>query len=153
MTTSNYEKLNCPIARSLSVLGDQWTFLIVRDALSGTTRFSDFLEGLGLSRNLLSQRLLHLCEHGLLVRSPIPGSKRFEYVPTEKCHELRPVILSLAALGARWFEGEQLTQVECIDQRTGHPVEVGFIDIETGRQVASMDVKAERRNRRSSKGG
>lgn len=145
MTTTNYEKLNCPVAKSLSVLGDQWTFLIVRDALSGTTRFNEFQDSLGISRNLLSKRMQQLCDAGLLERSPIPNSKRFEYLATEKCRELRPVVLSLAAWGTRWFKDGRLGRVDCINAETGNPVEVGFVDAGTKQQVDPSTVKSKRR--------
>lgn len=145
MTTTNYEKLNCPIAKSLSVLGDQWTFLIVRDALSGTTRFNEFQDSLGISRNLLSKRMQQLCDAGLLERLPIANSKRFEYLATDKCRELRPVVLSLAAWGTRWFNDDKLGRVDCINTETGNPVEVGFVDAGTKRQVDPSTVKSRRR--------
>lgn len=144
MTTANYEKLSCPVARCLSVLGDQWTFLIVRDSFSGKTRFNEFEQSLGISKNLLSRRLIHLCDLGVLERCAIPGSKRYEYLPTEKCLDLRPVILSMAAWGNRWFIDERLTTIECTDRHTGNPVHIGFIDTKTKRQVAATSVKVEK---------
>lgn len=145
MTTANYEKFSCPVARCLSVLGDQWTFLIVRDSFSGKTRFSEFEQSLGISKNLLSTRLAHLCDQGILKRCAIPGSKRYEYVPTEKCLSLRPVILSMATWGNRWFADERLTTIECTDKNTGHPVRLGFVDTKTKQQVSAARVKLEKR--------
>lgn len=144
MTTANYEKLNCPIARCLGVLGDQWTFLIVRDALSGKSRFNDFQESLGVSRNLLSRRLQHLCEVNLLERQRIPHSKRYQYVVTAKCRDLRLVILSMADWAERWLDAEGMTRIECSDQKTGNPVQIGFVDTRTNRKVAAEAVTVKR---------
>lgn len=152
MTKTNYEKLNCPVARCLSVLGDQWTFLIIRDTFSGKTRFGEFQESLGISKNLLSRRLEELCAIGVLDRKPIPGSKRFEYLPTEKCFDLRPVVLSMAAWGNRWFAADNLSQIECSDKTTGHPVEVGFIDTVTNQKIGSSDLHVERREAQAADG-
>jgi DNA-binding HxlR family transcriptional regulator len=91
----------CPITRSLEVLGDRWTLLIVRDLLLGATRFNELARGLpGLSRGLLSKRLDQLERHGLVVRAA--GA----YLPTEACEDLRPLIFGLAEWGARWAFGE-----------------------------------------------
>lgn len=144
MTTTNYEKLSCPVARCLSILGDQWTFLIVRDALSGLSRFSEFRDSLGISRNLLSTRLQHLCNVGIFEKRALPSSKRYEYLPTEKCRDLQPVILTMAGWGNRWFADEELTRVECRDRRTGNLVDFGFVDRQTNQVVADDNLIIER---------
>lgn len=91
----------CPITRSLEVLGDRWTLLVVRDLLVGATRFNELARGLpGMSRGLLSKRLGQLERDGLVVH----GDRG--YVPTAACEELRPLIFELAEWGARWAFGE-----------------------------------------------
>ncbi|MFD2856642.1 winged helix-turn-helix transcriptional regulator [Seohaeicola zhoushanensis] len=101
MSTANYAKHLCPIAQALVDLGDQWTLLIVRDALSQKqVRFNELQENLGISRNLLTRRLNQLCEAGILEKVAVEGSKRFAYEPTEKCRDLRLVIHAMA----RWGE-------------------------------------------------
>ena len=91
----------CPITRSLEVLGDRWTLLVVRDLLVGATRFNELARGLpGMSRGLLSKRLDQLERDGLVVRAD--GG----YHPTVACEELRPLIFGLAEWGARWAFGE-----------------------------------------------
>ena len=102
MTKRSYEKHNCPIAQTLGAIGDQWTLLIVRDAINGVQRFEDFQERLGISRNLLSSRLKQMVADGLLDRAPIEGSRRFAYVPTKKCKDLRKILLALAEWGETW---------------------------------------------------
>ena len=91
----------CPITRSLEVLGDRWTLLVVRDLLVGATRFNELARGLpGMSRGLLSKRLDQLERDGLVVRAD--GA----YLPTQAAEELRPLIFGLAEWGARWAFGE-----------------------------------------------
>lgn len=91
----------CPITRSLEVLGDRWTLLVVRDLLVGANRFNELARGLpGMSRGLLSKRLSQLERDGLVVR------EGHEYHPTPACDELRPLIFGLAEWGARWAFGE-----------------------------------------------
>ena len=91
----------CPITRSLEVLGDRWTLLVVRDLLVGASRFNELARGLpGMSRGLLSKRLGQLERDGLVVHDELG------YRPTPACEELRPVIFGLAEWGARWAFGE-----------------------------------------------
>lgn len=91
----------CPITRSLEILGDRWTLLVVRDLLVGATRFNELARGLpGMSRALLSKRLRELQRHGLVTH--VDG----EYRPTEACRELHPIVFGLAEWGARWAFGE-----------------------------------------------
>lgn len=91
----------CPITRSLEVLGDRWTLLVIRDLLVGATRFNELARGLpGMSRGLLSKRLDQLQRHGLVVHTD------GDYRPTPACEDLRPVVFGLAEWGARWAFGE-----------------------------------------------
>lgn len=93
----------CPITRSLEILGDRWTLLIVRDLLVGATHFNELSRGLpGMSRAILSKRLDLLERHGLVERGPAGDG----YLPTRACQELKPIIFGLAEWGARWAFGE-----------------------------------------------
>jgi len=93
----------CPVARSLDVLGDKLTLLIIREALSGTTRFMDFSHQLpGLARTLLSQRLKRLIALGVFETIPVSQAGHYhEYVLTAMGRELFPVVAALAAVGRR----------------------------------------------------
>ena len=93
----------CPIAKATEVLGDRWTLLIVREALMGATRFSEFQRGLGsISTAVLTERLKSMAENGLLVRRSLTGKRGYEYFPTPGCKELLPIIVSLGDWGMRW---------------------------------------------------
>ena len=92
----------CPISRSAEVLGDRWTIHIVRDLLTGTTRFNELIRGNpGLSRALLSRRLRQLQVSGVVEQSD-DGTYRL----TESGRDLQPVVFGLATWGARWTFGE-----------------------------------------------
>ena len=100
----------CPVARTLDIVGDRWTMLVVRDLFLGQSKFSDMLESLeGISPNLLADRLKRLERQSIVERvfySDHPP--RAEYCLTEKGNELGPVITAMAEWGIRYeLEGEQ----------------------------------------------
>ncbi|MEU5692139.1 helix-turn-helix domain-containing protein [Actinosynnema sp. NPDC020468] len=102
MLGRTYDGQDCSVARTLEVVGERWTLLIVRDALLGETRFDGFLGRLPIARNVLSDRLSGLVEHGVLRREQYQARPpRHEYVLTEKGRELTPVVLALMQWGDR----------------------------------------------------
>ena len=104
--------LPCPIARTLDIVGEWWSLIIVRDALLGARRFDDFTVS-GISENMLAARLKRLTAEGILKRVRYQSSPdRYEYLLTEKGRELAPVILALRTWGRRWTKGGQLSRVE-----------------------------------------
>jgi DNA-binding HxlR family transcriptional regulator len=112
----------CPVARSLDTIGEWWSLLIVRDALTGTRRFSDFQKSLGLAKNVLSTRLKKLVACGVMEQVPASdGSAYQEYALTQKGRELFPVVVALRQWGAShlFSRGEKRFQV--LDKRTRKP--------------------------------
>lgn len=100
MLNNTYEDQDCPVARTLELVGERWTILIVRDALLGMRKFDEFLNSLGVARTVLSARLRTLVAHGILERVPYQERPvRYEYLLTPKGHELGPVIVSLMQWG------------------------------------------------------
>ncbi|EUA68646.1 hxlR-like helix-turn-helix family protein [Mycobacterium xenopi 4042] len=96
MLPRTYEHQVCSIARSLELIGDRWTLLIVRDALRGVRRFDDFRARLGVAHNVLSDRLSRLTEAGVLERRRYQQRPdRYEYHPTQQGLDLWPVLMSL----------------------------------------------------------
>jgi DNA-binding HxlR family transcriptional regulator len=92
----------CPISRSAELLGDRWTLHIVRDLLTGTTRFNELIRGNpGLSRALLSRRLDQLERGGVIAHDP---NGTYQLTPAGR--DLQPVVFGLAEWGARWAFGE-----------------------------------------------
>lgn len=102
----------CPIAKASEIIGEKWTILIVRELLMGSTRFNGLQRGLGLiSPTLLSKRLVMLEDQGLIYRKKIPGQRSYEYLPTDSCKELLPILLSLGNWGMRWTQSN-LTEAD-----------------------------------------
>jgi len=87
----------CSVARSLDVIGDWWSLLIVRDALAGLRRFGEFQRNLGAAKNILTTRLRTLVAEGILETAPASdGSAYLEYRLTDKGHALVPVLIALS---------------------------------------------------------
>jgi DNA-binding HxlR family transcriptional regulator len=96
--------IRCSVARTLSVVGDRWTLLIVRDAFLGVRRFEQFQSDLGLTRHLLTDRLRKLVEHGIFLRVAYQEKPtRYEYRLTEKGIDLYPILLSIVRWGDNWM--------------------------------------------------
>ena len=96
----------CPIAKASELLGEKWTFLIVREALMGAHRFSEFQRGLSrISPTMLTKRLNEMSENGLPVRKKIPSQKGYEYFLSEAGNALKPVIIGLGSWGMDWARG------------------------------------------------
>jgi DNA-binding HxlR family transcriptional regulator len=129
----------CPVARTLELVGDRWTLLIVRDLLGGTRRFQDLQRGLpGLAPNILSDRLKLMEEHGLVRRrfySDHPP--RAEYALTPKGQELGVVIGALAAWGSR----HAFTRARLVDAESGQEVRLGYFLADTGERVPGRRVQ------------
>jgi DNA-binding HxlR family transcriptional regulator len=113
----------CPIARSLDLVGEWWTFLILRNVvIGGPARFDDLQRSLGISPNVLSSRLARLVEEGVLTRRQYSERPpRDEYVATDKGRELLPVLVALAAWGRRWVEGDP--EMHVLVHAGDHPVD------------------------------
>lgn len=104
MLQRDYPDQVCSIARSLEVIGERWTLLILREAVLGTERFEQFQERLGIASNVLTNRLKVLCDEGVLERladEQRPGRPR--YALTDKGRELAPVLLVLMKWGDRHY--------------------------------------------------
>jgi DNA-binding HxlR family transcriptional regulator len=139
MRRKSFQKMHCPIARSLERVGEWWSILILRDALHGYTRFEDFRESLDIAPNILAARLTALVEAGMLEkRQYSEHPPRYEYVPTQRGRDFRPVLLSLMAFGNRHFAPEG-AMVQVVNTKTGEPADIGVFDRATGLAVAAPD--------------
>jgi len=113
----------CPVARTVDIVGDKWSLLIIRDAFDGIRRFSQFQRSLGIAKNILAARLRDLVDAGVLRTEPAPGGSAYqEYVLTEKGEDLFALVISLRQWGQdHAFEpGEQHSVL--VDAATGEPV-------------------------------
>ncbi|MEM9669913.1 MAG: helix-turn-helix domain-containing protein [Pseudomonadota bacterium] len=98
MKWSNLENEICPIARSLSVMGDRWTLLIIRDCFLGRSRFQQFQNSLGLTRHILADRLKRLVEEDILIRHEYTRG-RYDYRLSETGKALEPILRELFKWG------------------------------------------------------
>ena len=99
---------DCGITAALEVVGERWSFLILRGAFNGLRHFEEFQTNLGIARNILSNRLGRLVEHGILRRDPDAADRRkVTYRLTEKGRDLLPVLLSLRQWGERWISASR----------------------------------------------
>lgn len=122
---------SCPVARALDVIGDWWSLLIIRDALDGVRRFSEFQASLGIAKGMLATRLRDLTERGILETAPASdGTAYREYVLTEKGRGLFLVIVALR----QWGEDHLYRAGEARSS---------LVDIETGAPVARLELRAE----------
>ena len=143
MRRTSFASMPCPVARSLDVLGDAWTLLIVREALAGARRFDDFVEILGIPRTTLTSRLNGLVDAGVFTKRRYEDSPpRHEYVLTEKGVALRTIVVSLLQWGEEWGEWPaEGSPVELRDRQTGQRLWFDQIDRETGRRIDEIDVE------------
>jgi DNA-binding HxlR family transcriptional regulator len=104
MLGKTYDSQVCSIARSLEVIGERWSLLIVRDALfAGATRYSDFQRSLGIATNILKTRLDSFVETGIMRRHRYSEQPAlYEYLLTDKGRALAPTLVALSAWGDRW---------------------------------------------------
>lgn len=91
----------CPVARTTDLVGDRWSLLIIRDAMDGASTFTDFQRGLGIARNILTDRLRKLVEHGILDKSDSTDGRRYTYRLTEAGRDLFTVVVALRQWGER----------------------------------------------------
>jgi len=141
MVRTSYQASNCSIARTLQVVGEKWTLLIIRESFYGATRFEQFHSVLNCPRNLLSERLTKLVEEGILERSEYrePGSRaRHEYRMTDKGRELTPILLALREWGDRHEAGPEGPPVIARHAGCGKQLRV-TVRCASGHEVAGPD--------------
>ena len=121
----DYDTANCNIAAALAVVGEKWTFLVLREAFNGVRRFDDMQRRIGAPRQVLSSRLARLVTEGILRKAPYQESgqrPRHEYRLTEKGIELYPVIAALLAWGDKYAAAPGGPAVELTHRDCGAPV-------------------------------
>ncbi len=133
----------CSIARALSVVGDRWTLLIIRNSFLGMHRFDDFQENLGLTRHVLSDRLKRLVEHQVLVKTPyMDRQERFEYRLTEKGLELYPLLMAMNTWADKWMDEGLGSPVQYVHKRCGQVFKPLMVCSECGEVLHAKQVKA-----------
>src|SRR3954471_37702 len=131
--------LSCPLPAAVGLIGEKWAFLILRGALNGLRHFEEFQAGLGIARNILSDRLSKMVAGGILERRSDPDDgRRVIYSLTAKGEGLLPVVLALRQWGEEWGYGN-MRQV-LADRRDGKPVRKICVQGEDGRELKLQDL-------------
>ncbi|KAE9644930.1 transcriptional regulator [Pseudomonas sp. PB103] len=131
----------CPVARTLDLIGDWWSLLIIRDALEGIRRFSDFQKNLDIAKNMLSARLKGLVEQGILQTVPAAdGGAHKEYVLTERGKALQTVIVALSQWGGEFMYAPGEPGSVMVDAQNRQPLRKLELVAEDGRVLAPQDV-------------
>ena len=132
------QALQCPLPAAVELIGEKWAFLIVRGAFNNLQHFEEFQAGLGIARNILSDRLAKLVSGGILQRTPDPSDRRkVIYSLTKKGEALMPVVLALRQWGEDWGSGP--ADIVLADRTTGLPVRKICVESEDGRVLNKHD--------------
>jgi len=130
----------CPVARTLEVIGDRWSLMIIRDAFDDIRRFSEFQKSLGVAKNILASRLKALVEIGVFdVQPASDGSACKEYVLTDKGREIFPVVVSMRQWGERFLFEPQETRSVLLDNQTGQPLMPIDVRSSNGQKLGPSD--------------
>ncbi len=140
MNSKNSPDETCPIARSLTFLGDAWTMLILRDANAGLTRFDQFRRSLGIAPTMLTKRLAMLTEEQLLEKRQYSDRPpREEYVLTDAGRDFLPVLFMIGAWGRKHRGDGKLTRF--LDSETGIDIKPVAIDAVTGAEIGTRAIR------------
>jgi DNA-binding HxlR family transcriptional regulator len=138
----SFADMDCSVAQCLEVVGEWWSMLVVRDAFLGVTRFDDFQRRLGISRNILQQRLSHLVEAGVLVRVPYSEHPpRDEYRLTAKGRDLWPVLTAMRQWGDH-HAAPSGPPIQVIHKSCGSSTEAVLVCGACGESLGPRDVEA-----------
>lgn len=145
MQRTSFADMACSIARTFDVAGEPWSPLILRDVWVGLSRFEQLQADLGISRKVLTERLNHLVEQGVLERRPYDRRPRYEYVLTQKGTELVDLLMVMVAWGDKWLAGEagppvlyrhhacgEISSVELRCAHCGEPMRANDVDLLAG---------------------
>ena len=131
--------LSCPIPQSVELIGEKWAFLILRGSLNGLKHFEECQAGLGIARNILSDRLSKLVAGGILQRAADPeDGRRVIYSLSPKGEGLLPVVLALRQWGEQWGYGKM--KVVLADRRDRLPVRKICVVAQDGRELTLDDL-------------
>lgn len=145
-------KEDCSLARTLAVIGDRWTLMILRDAFLRVRRFEDFENSLKIARRVLSERLALLVEHGILRKAAYQERPvRHEYRLTEKGLELYPALIALVHWGDKHYAGKDGPPAIHRHLKCGHAFRSVTTCSECGEAVAAREVSAIRATRTRSR--
>lgn len=143
MKRTRLEESTCPVARSLDIIGDWWSLLIVRDALRGIKRFGEFQKSLGIAKNMLTTRLKLLVDEGILRLQPASdGSAWQEYVLTDKGRALQTVLVALSQWGNEFLFAENECDTVLVDSEQRKPLRKLMLIADDGRELTPEEIVA-----------
>src|SRR5690349_16536158 len=135
----------CAISRTMAVLGERWTFVVLRAAFMRARRFEDIQSSTGIARNILTDRLRTLVDHGILERRPYaehPGRTLYEYRLTDKGLDLYPVLVSMMEWGNRYGGFEDGPPVRLEHKTCGRMTTPKLVCSECGEDLHAREVHA-----------
>jgi len=135
-------RANCSVARSLAVVGERWTMLILREAFLGQRRFDDFQRNTGIARNILAARLRALVKHGIFQRARANGGGHIEYRLTDKGLDLYPVLVSLMRWGDQWLAGKDGPPLFLIHRGCGRTTRPAIVCTHCGGPLVAREMLA-----------
>jgi DNA-binding HxlR family transcriptional regulator len=142
MERKSFSEMHCSVAQCLEIVGEWWSLLIIRDVFLGVTRFDEMQERLGISRNVLNQRLARLVSAGVLVKVPYSEHPpRYDYRLTDKGRDLWPVITAMRQWGDQYAAPDG-PPMELIHKSCGHVSEATMVCSECGEPLRARDVRA-----------
>lgn len=143
MRKTSFADMNCSVAQSLEIIGEWWTLLILRDSFLGIRRFDDYVERLGISRNVLANRLDTLVDAGVLERRPYDEARsRYDYLLTDKGRALWPVLVTLRQWGDEWITGAGNEPLLLEHRDHGHTTTAQLTCDVCGEQLDARSVRA-----------
>src|SRR5438067_653957 len=143
MPIDAFASQNCSIARTLSILGERWTILVLRELFLGRRRFDEMQPALGIATNILSRRLATLVDESIVERHRYGDHpQRFEYRLTEKGRELQPVLLGLLRWGDRYTAGRRGPPLETVHTECDHGFQMVPTCSHCGGEVSTSKVRA-----------
>ncbi|GAA5154103.1 helix-turn-helix domain-containing protein [Pseudonocardia eucalypti] len=150
MQRTDFSEMACSIARTLDVIGEPWSPLILRDIWVGISRFEQIQADLGISRKVLTERLSHLVDRGIIDRRPYDRRPRYEYVLTDRGTELVDLLMVMVRWGDKWLAGEagppvlyrhrscgEVNRVDLRCAQCGEPMHAGDVDLIPGPGAAT----------------
>jgi DNA-binding HxlR family transcriptional regulator len=143
MLKRDYDQ-TCSVARSLEVLGERWTLLVIRDIFYGKRRFAAIQEDLGVARNVLATRLARLVAEGILEKRPYQDRPtRYEYFLTEKGIDLWPVMITMMHWGDHWLATDEGPPIVIHHKECGGEVDDRGYCERCGERLTARDAYAE----------
>lgn len=141
MKWSSLEEENCSLARTVAVIGDRWTLLILRECFLRVRRFDEFQQNLGITRHLLAERLKKLVRFGILRRTPyLESPKRYEYILTQKGLDLHPVLMTIVHWGDVHMVDERGRPLLHEHKTCGHTFDPVLVCSECGEPLTAKEV-------------